>query len=127
MGLTGRVAAGPADTSIYDTENPQTPSIGKVMESGGVYWERANKARKLGWEAIRERLKASFPPAIGGVRESPGLFVLDTCLQFIETVPVLQRDEKDPDDADTGAEDHIADETRYRVLNKRKLTTSRKF
>ena len=48
-------------------------------------------------------------------RENPGLFVFDTCTAFIETLPVLPRDEKDMDDVDTDAEDHVADEVRYFV------------
>jgi hypothetical protein len=46
-------------------------------------------------------------------RELPGLFVFNTCEQFIRTVPVLPRDEKDLDDVNTEAEDHVADECRY--------------
>jgi len=32
-------------------------------------------------------------------------------------VPILPRSEKDPDDVDTDAEDHIGDEMRYKVLS----------
>jgi hypothetical protein len=51
----------------------------------------------------------------GKPRELPGLFVMDHCEQFLRTVPSLPRSEKDPDDVDTDAEDHIGDEARYRV------------
>lgn len=50
-----------------------------------------------------------------GFRERPGLFIFDSCAQFIRTVFSLPRDEKDMDDVDTDAEDHIGDESRYRV------------
>jgi len=49
-------------------------------------------------------------------REQAGLFVFETCEQFIEMVPSIPRDEKNMDDVDTDAEDHIADESRYRCL-----------
>ena len=49
-------------------------------------------------------------------REGPGLFVFDTCAQFIRTVPSIPRDERDMDDVDTDTEDHIADESRYRAV-----------
>lgn len=49
----------------------------------------------------------------------PGLYVFETCRQFIRTVPVLPRDVKNPDDVDTRAEDHCYDETRYRILNRK--------
>ncbi|MEO7026517.1 MAG: hypothetical protein ABI056_03090, partial [Caulobacteraceae bacterium] len=35
---------------------------------------------------------------------------------FIRTVPVLQHDRDRPEDLDTAAEDHVADETRYACL-----------
>jgi hypothetical protein len=45
--------------------------------------------------------------------ESPGLWVFNTCKDFIRTIPALMRDDKHPEDADTTGEDHIADEARY--------------
>ena len=50
------------------------------------------------------------------VREMPGLFVFNNCTHFIDLFPILPRDEKDSDDVDTDAEDHIGDEVRYRIL-----------
>jgi hypothetical protein len=44
------------------------------------------------------------------------LYVFDICRDFIRTVPVLQHDAGRLEDLDTGAEDHIADETRYACL-----------
>jgi len=41
--------------------------------------------------------------------------VVKDCRQFIRTIPTLPRSERDPDDVDTDAEDHIADEVRYRL------------
>jgi len=107
------VSPGPADSSIYTIENGN--SISGDMESVGVRWNRANKAagsRINGWEILRQRLKNSIS------REGPGLYVFDTCRQFIRTFPVLPRDKRQADDVDTEAEDHIADEVRYRVLSK---------
>jgi hypothetical protein len=51
------------------------------------------------------------------------LYVFDTCRDFIRTVPSIARDEKDPEDVDTEAEDHIADEVRYRILAAHRLLT----
>lgn len=124
-GILGRVKAGPADTSIFDTENGvciATDMAKKVRlddgkEYQGVSWTRADKrpgSRKTGWEAMRKMLAQARRPK-AGPRELPGLFITDRCQHWINIVPVLPRDEKDTDDLDTEAEDHIADETRYRV------------
>ena len=125
-GLAGRVSPGPADSSIYDDDNGN--SIAKDMQKKGVRWKPADKgpgSRQQGWEQIRKRLKGALPPVGGGPREEPGLFVLDRCQQIIETVPSLPRDERDLDDVDTDAEDHIGDETRSRVRRKTRRVTSR--
>ncbi len=125
-----RVRAGPADSSIWDDSGG--PSIATQMLKqvridgrpyAGVSWVRADKtagSRKNGWEEIRQRLKNAKKPD-GGVREKPGIFIFNTCVSFIATVPVLPRDAKDPDDVDTDAEDHIADETRYRVKTPKRI------
>ena len=83
------------------------------MESVGVRWDPSDSSggsRKNGWELMRRMLFNSVS------REGSGLFIFDTCAQFIRTVPSIQRDERDMDDVDTETEDHIADEARYRVL-----------
>lgn len=113
MGIAQRVRPGPADSSIFDETNGDSPA--KIQERHKVRWEKADKSpgsRKRGWQLIRGRLQAARADRL----EEPGLFVFNHCTQFIRTFPVLPRDDRDPDDIDTDAEDHIADETRYRVL-----------
>lgn len=114
------VNPGPADSSIFDVEDGH--SIADSFEKAGVEWERANKgpgSRKNGWELMRERLgNAKRAP-----QEHPGLYAFDTCLHFARTIPALPRDEKKPDDINTAAEDHVGDETRYRVLAERHTAT----
>lgn len=113
MGLQDRIKVGPADSSIFDETNGDSPA--KIQERHKVRWEKADKSpgsRKRGWQLMRGRLMASRAARM----EEPGLFVFDTCRQFIRTVPVLPRDDRDPDDIDTDAEDHVGDESRYRVL-----------
>lgn len=126
MGIHSRVKPGPADNSIYDTENgvsiakdmsKKTRANGIIYE--GVTWTRSDKSagsRKHGWEAIRTMLSNALKKE-GFVREKPGLFVFDTCTYFLDLFPILPRDETDPDDVDTDAEDHIGDEVRYKVLS----------
>ena len=109
---------GPADTSIFDTTNGQ--SIAKAMSDMGVRWNRADKSagsRILGWQRIRNRLQASIKKD-GLPRENPGLYVFNTCDAFIRTVPVIPRDDRNPEDVDTFSEDHCADEVRYRLYSR---------
>lgn len=115
MGL--RVHPGPADSAIYTTENGNC--IADDMEQAGVKWVPANKSkgsRVNGWELIKRALVA----ATHTPHEEPCLRVFSTCRDFIRTVPILPRDDKNPDDINTDAEDHIADEARYRLLHRKR-------
>lgn len=121
-GIKGRVRIGPADTQIFDEYEPNK-SVAGDMKKRGVRWDKADKgpgSRKQGWEQIRTLLKR----AAAGPREEPGLFVLERCRDFQRTVPVLPRDEKDMDDVDSDSEDHIGDETRYRLRHKERAVYS---
>jgi len=115
MGIHGRCRPGPADSMIFSADPGQT-SPADAMASIGARFIPADKtkgSRRRGWEAMRRMMTES-----GKERpEAPGLWVFESCRQFIRTVPVLPRDEKDTDDVDSDAEDHIADETRYRILS----------
>jgi len=115
---------GPADTSIFDAD-PGKDSIAHGINQG--YWGKVtlanrdiftgadkspgSRVRRL--QALRRRLQA----ALAERPEEPGLTIFDTCVDgFIRTIPVLPRDQKNPEDVDTGAEDHAYDDTGYRLL-----------
>lgn len=115
MNIQNRVQSGPADSAIYAVTDDA--SIAQNMESEGVFWTPADKkpgSRKNGWELIRDRLDAVVSDE--KVLEKPGFYVFNNCRDFLRTVPSIPRDTKDPDDVDSDAEDHVADEFRYRVL-----------
>jgi hypothetical protein len=125
MGIYSRCKAGPADSSIFDVENGSCIATDMAksvrLDDGkkyrGVYFTKADKSpgsRKTGWEQMRKMFNQALRKH-GRPRELPGIFIFNTCLNFIRTVPVLPRDEKKMDDVNTDAEDHIGDETRYRV------------
>lgn len=120
-----RVCPGPADSAIWTTENGISIAYDMMKPvhlngevHAGVQWTAADKrpgSRKKGWEMMRKMIGVAAP-GDGGVREQPGLFIVgDLNPQFLRTVLSLPRSEKDPDDVSTEAEDHIGDESRYRV------------
>lgn len=130
-----RVKGGIADSQIFAAENGNciaTDMKAKVrLDDGhrypGIQWSPADKrpgSRATGWTQMRQKLKNAHPAvkkdSKGNIlaifpREKPGMFVFANCTAFIETVPVLPRDEKDQDDVNTDAEDHVADECRYLI------------
>ena len=103
-----RIRYGTADPSIFIRDGG--PSIGETMAVHKVMWRRADNKRKTGWEQLRQRLV--------GQDGHPMLFFCDCCEDTIRTLPALQHDETDPEDLDTEAEDHAADETRYAVMSR---------
>lgn len=64
-----------------------------------------------GWDQLRGRLK-------GDEDGRAMLFFFSTCIHSIRTIPALQHDEDRPEDLDTTAEDHAADETRYACMSR---------
>lgn len=108
-----KVRPGPADNQIANVTDEQTETIEKRMASKGVTWQKSDKSkgsRTIGLELMRDRLEA----AIKG--EGPALYFMDNCRASIGTIPILPRDDNNPEDVDTDAEDHPYDMVRYRVL-----------
>ncbi|MCK5606322.1 phage terminase large subunit [Candidatus Pacearchaeota archaeon] len=102
-----------ADNSIFNSE--RGGSIADDMQRAGVGWSKGNKSpgsRKLGLDKMRALLDNSAKPN----HDKPGLYIFETCTQFIRTIPVLQMDSKKLEDVDTNGEDHIYDESRYYLL-----------
>lgn len=115
-------SAGPADNQISNVANPGTPTIADEMSAVGIHWEKSDKApgtRKIGLQLVRDRLAESAKDR----PENPALYVMDHCREAIDHWPALPRDEKDPEDVATDAEDHDYDALRYRVL-KQNLTAT---
>ncbi|MBV8592905.1 MAG: hypothetical protein JOZ27_01250, partial [Caulobacteraceae bacterium] len=107
-----RVAGSVADPSIFARDGG--PSLAERMGRRGCHFRPADNTRVAragalsGWDQMRAR--------IAGDGTRPMLYVFDTCLHFIRTVPTLQHDAARPEDLDTRAEDHVADEARYARL-----------
>jgi hypothetical protein len=98
-----------ADTSIFDQDDG--PSIGERFAEAGVVWRKADKRRIPGWENMRNMLRGyEVVDAQGAKSYTPLFYVCQRCRYFIETVPSLERDEKNWDDLDSSGTDHIADE-----------------
>jgi hypothetical protein len=69
----------------------------------------AENDRIAEWSVVRNFLEQS---ALNRP-EKPGLWIMENCTEFLRTFPVLQRDNKKPDDIDTTAEDYCGDDLRY--------------
>ena len=111
--VEGKPYPGPADNSIRSVIDVGTDSVANKMADCDVFWTPSDKStgsRVIGLQLIRDRLKACDKG------EGEGLYFFDHCVGCLRTLPSLPRDEKNPEDVDTEAEDHIYDALRYRVL-----------
>lgn len=117
------VAARFADDAMWATRGEAKP-IAQVYAENGVHLTQAGKgpgSRISGWQRVHSYL--SDAPACPHHRSlgwdtCPRLHVFSTCERFIGTVPDLPHATTgDPEDADTRADDHVADALRYLLIN----------
>jgi hypothetical protein len=111
-----------ADSSIFDKDRGD--SIADQMAPGyygrrkGVVFSKCDKARIAGKMEVHERLRFDEDG-------KPGMYIFNTCRDWIRTVPNLPYDEKKTEDVDTEAEDHDYDATRY-FLMEHPMTATKK-
>lgn len=74
------------------------PSIAEKMNLVGVPFRPAANDRISGWDQIRMRLV--------GEDGYPMLYIANTCINLIRTLPAMQHDLKRLEDLDTSSEDH---------------------
>lgn len=111
------------DVLMYGVMDPAAfssdggPSIAERMLAAGVTFRKADNKRVSqrgamgGWDMMRQRLA-------GNEEGHPMIFCFSTCKDSIRTIPVLQHDEKHPEDLDTDMEDHAGDEWRYACMSR---------
>jgi hypothetical protein len=93
------------------------PSIAERMGKSGAWFSRADNKRVAasgalgGWDMMRHRIKGESP-------DRPMIACFSTCIHSIRTIPSLQHDPDRPEDLDTEAEDHAADEWRYACMSR---------
>ena len=108
--LRGKQIMGVADPAIWK-KGADGVSIEEVASRHGVFFDKGDNARIPGWMQCHYRLQFNE-------QGRPGMYVFDTCKNFIRTVPLLQYDETMIEDVDSDGEDHIADEWRYFCMSR---------
>lgn len=122
--IMGDTVFGPiiADPSIFIKAAETQESIALSL---GVPCIPANNERINGWMRVREWLRpfdyypaasldeTGMPLPGASPRTVARLRIFNTCRNTIRTLPNMPRDEKNPEDIDTSAEDHCVDMLRY--------------
>lgn len=119
----GRVRYTVADPKIFTHDVGE--SIAETFARNGMPCQKADNDRVNGWARLHEWLTGET--AIGEDRIVPMLQFYELgCPYTIRTIPSMVVDENRPEDLRTkGTEDHAADETRYAVMSRPPLRSSR--
>ena len=107
--LQGRKITGVADPAIWDASTGM--SVAEYAIKHGIYFTPGDHKRMAGWMQCHYRLQFDADGF-------PRMYVLDSCKDFIRTIPQLQYDAHKVEEVDTDGEDHIADEWRYFCMSR---------
>jgi len=111
-----KVEYGVADPSCWKVDGGV--SIAERFRTKKIMWRQADNSRINGWDEMRHRFI--------GEDDEPLIYVFDTCLDSIRTIPALQHDTNKPEDLDSDMEDHAADDWRYACMSRPRLQTKAK-
>lgn len=104
------IAYGVADPSCWKVDGG--PSIAERMGMEKAKFRKADNSRINGWDQVRQRMVGDEEAGV------PMIYVVDTCVDSIRTVPLLQHDSDNPEDLDSDMEDHAADDWRYACMSR---------
>jgi hypothetical protein len=116
-----RIDAAVLDPAAFSEDGG--PSHAERMALRGAVFTRADNRRVAahgaigGWDMLRERLKGEVDEDDVPVGP-PMLFLFQTCVHTIRTIPALQHDDHRPEDVNSDGEDHAGDETRYACMSR---------
>ncbi len=96
------------DTAAFAKQGYSETATEIFERKGVIGLVPAAKERVIGWNAVHFYMRYTNT-------QPPLLQVFKTCYNLIRTIPLLQHDDKHPEDVDTRGEDHSADELRYLV------------
>ncbi len=106
-----------ADTQMFNERREAgLPSIARIFSKNHIPLVRASKSRQAGWALVKRNLYWNANDKV-----PPRLFVTRDCPNLIRTIPLMVRDEKNPEDlADTvngsKTEDDACDTLRYGLM-----------
>ena len=100
-----------ADPAIWDKSRGDSVAdqMRPTDKEPGVYFRKGDNTRLAGKMQLHERLRFDQ-------EGKPGIYIFNTCHDWLRTVPNLPYSLKKPEDVDTDAEDHAYDDSRYFLM-----------
>jgi len=89
-----------APPDLWSRRNDTGKSAAEIFRENGVYLSKSSNNRIVGWYAVQEHLKITEykDEQTGEMKKTAKLRIFNTCINLIRTLPVIQRDEKNPND-----------------------------
>ena len=89
-----------APPDLWNRRNDTGKSAAEIFRENGVYLSKSSNNRVIGWYAVQEHLKIyeKKDEQTGETYKTSKLRIFNTCINLIRTLPVIQRDEKNPND-----------------------------
>ena len=100
-----------ADPAIFDRSRGDSVAdqMRDIGDGRGVLFQKGDNNRMNGLMQVHERLRFDK-------NGKPGMYVFETCKDFIRTFPTLPYSQTKVEDVDTDAEDHEYDACRYMCM-----------
>lgn len=92
-------------------ENKRGISDFELFAKYGIYFQRAEIARKPGWRLMDQEIAGHVLD--GDTEPTPMMYWLSSCPKCIEYIPLMQHDKKDAEDVEESPNDHAPDSCRY--------------
>ena len=89
-----------APPDLWNRRNDTGKSAAEIFRENGVPLTRSSNSRIPGWYAVQEHLKIESykDEQTGELRKRSKLRFFNTCTNILRTLPMIQRDEKNPND-----------------------------
>lgn len=89
-----------APPDLWNRRNDTGKSAYDIFRENGVILTRSSNNRVIGWYAVQEHLKIEEykDEQTGETKKKSKLRFFNTCHNILRTLPVIQRDEKNPND-----------------------------
>lgn len=89
-----------APPDLWNRRNDTGKSAYELFRENGVMLRRSSNSRVQGWYSVSEHLKVieKLDEQTGETYKTSKLRIFNTCLNLIRTLPVIQHDEKNPND-----------------------------
>lgn len=110
-----------ASPDLWNRKQESGESGAEIMAKAGLIGLiKANNKRVEGWRVMREYLK----PYDDGRGQTARLQIFSTCLSLIESIPALQHDDKNPEDAAGEPHEytHAPESVRYGIMSRPPIT-----